>query len=400
MKKWKFVLLSLAVFIGLSVAYYSITLADTVQTVSVKKFGAKGDGKTDDTRAIQNAIDSSKGKTIIFPKGTYAIREITLRDNTSLKGEQAVIQAGQEGKRLVNLYGRNLTIADLTFDGKEQVINGFFIHKGAQDIKITNTTIQNFSTSNPNLDNHPIPVGIRIVGETKNILIDNTTVKNIYSKVRVKSSGDHYVSRGIFLMPYTVAKPEKAPENIVIQNSVFDGIGPKDDGDGINVQSFKQKVTITIQNNRFENNHKRALKIQDPGAIIKGNTIINSFNGNNHYDTYNIPDNYDMYAAISVYANDVIVEDNDITGIGSFSAAIDIDSAQNVTINNNRIENGIDSRYNLNPLIRINTVYNRTKAISGLTITNNTLKNGSNGIYFSSPVRNVTVSNNTLVNSK
>lgn len=400
MKKWKFALLSLVVLIAVSMVYYTITLADTVETVNVKDFGAVGDGEADDTRSIQDAINSAKGKTVFFPKGTYSVREIILRDNTSLKGEQTVIQSGKEGRKLINLYGRNVTIADLTFDGQNKVLNGIFINMGSENVRIQDTVIQNFSTSNPNLDNHPLPVGIRIVGNTKNITIDNTIVKNIYSKVRVKSSGDHYVARGIFLMPYSVKKPEKAPQNIIIQNSTFDGIGPKDDGDGINVQNFKQKVTLTIKNNRFENNHKRAIKIQDPGAIISGNTIINSFNNNNYYDTYDVPDNYDMYSAISVYANDVVIEDNEIKGIGSFSAAIDIDSAQNVTVKNNTIENGIDSRYNLNPLIRINNVGNRAKAISDITITDNSLKNCSNGVYFSSPIRNATINNNTLINCK
>src|SRR5690242_1518904 len=39
---------------------------------SVKDFGAKGDGKTDDTAAIQKAFDGFKeGATIYLPAGTY-----------------------------------------------------------------------------------------------------------------------------------------------------------------------------------------------------------------------------------------------------------------------------------------------------------------------------------------
>ena len=39
--------------------------------VSVKDFGAAGDGATDDTTAIQAAIDACSGKVLILPSGTY-----------------------------------------------------------------------------------------------------------------------------------------------------------------------------------------------------------------------------------------------------------------------------------------------------------------------------------------
>jgi hypothetical protein len=50
--------------------------AKLAQSVSVKDFGALGDGVTDDTAALQDAIDSvhaTGGGTIFFPTGTYMI---------------------------------------------------------------------------------------------------------------------------------------------------------------------------------------------------------------------------------------------------------------------------------------------------------------------------------------
>lgn len=55
---------------------------------SVKDFGAIGDGKTDDTRAFQEAIRRSPGKVIYIPEGVYVITDFLIIDTagTSLLG--------------------------------------------------------------------------------------------------------------------------------------------------------------------------------------------------------------------------------------------------------------------------------------------------------------------------
>lgn len=65
---------------------------------NVKDYGAKGDGTTDDTAAIQAAIDNNKGKIIQFPYGTYLISSpiYTYRGDTKrslLLLNKAVIKA-------------------------------------------------------------------------------------------------------------------------------------------------------------------------------------------------------------------------------------------------------------------------------------------------------------------
>ena len=53
---------------------------------SVKHFGAKGDGVTDDTEAVQAAINSGATQ-IFFPAGVYLIKNILLPSNIVLLGE-------------------------------------------------------------------------------------------------------------------------------------------------------------------------------------------------------------------------------------------------------------------------------------------------------------------------
>src|SRR5690606_5059311 len=56
--------------------------------IDVKTFGATGDGKTDDSRAIQAALDSAcTGDTVYVPKGTYLVRTLRLVPHVHLVAE-------------------------------------------------------------------------------------------------------------------------------------------------------------------------------------------------------------------------------------------------------------------------------------------------------------------------
>lgn len=60
--------------------------AQTNHEISVKDFGAKGDGVTLDTKAIQSAVDkcSADGGTVLFPPGKYLTGSIELKSNVDV----------------------------------------------------------------------------------------------------------------------------------------------------------------------------------------------------------------------------------------------------------------------------------------------------------------------------
>ena len=66
---------------------------------NVKDYGAKGDGKTDDTAAIRKAVDSAvkasrdayAPKTVYFPSGRYVINGTIKLRAVSLQGNKALI---------------------------------------------------------------------------------------------------------------------------------------------------------------------------------------------------------------------------------------------------------------------------------------------------------------------
>ena len=67
--------------------------AKLAQTVSVKDFGAVGDGVTDDTAAIHAAIDATKnGPILFFPSGVYyCTSTLTIGRGSKLQGENLAV---------------------------------------------------------------------------------------------------------------------------------------------------------------------------------------------------------------------------------------------------------------------------------------------------------------------
>src|ERR1700744_1065658 len=62
------------------------------QSLNVKDFGAKGDGTTDDTAAIQkalNAASAAKG-TVVFPQGTFMPGALFVGSNTTVQVDEGV----------------------------------------------------------------------------------------------------------------------------------------------------------------------------------------------------------------------------------------------------------------------------------------------------------------------
>lgn len=87
--------------------------------VSVKDFGAVGDGVADDTAAIQAALNASYG--VYFPSGTYLVSStLTLRTRHNLKGESAqstTLQANTNITVLSATDKQRIVIEDLEIFG-------------------------------------------------------------------------------------------------------------------------------------------------------------------------------------------------------------------------------------------------------------------------------------------
>jgi hypothetical protein len=101
----------------------SIKLAYAKPSYNVKQFGARGDGKSDDTKFIQDAIDKAathKGSVVVFPQGTYLVSHITIKTNLKGVGNATIKKIKMPLDLFVfcNIRGvKSIGISGLTFDG-------------------------------------------------------------------------------------------------------------------------------------------------------------------------------------------------------------------------------------------------------------------------------------------
>lgn len=112
--------------------------------LDVRGFGAKGDGKSDDTKALQSALDTAGEKrgAVFVPPGTYMVSELRMRRHTALIGVPAwgfgnpggsILQlTNPNAKCLLNITeAPGVTIEGLSLEGARlgKGVHGIFLDK-------------------------------------------------------------------------------------------------------------------------------------------------------------------------------------------------------------------------------------------------------------------------------
>jgi len=150
---------------GASAATAGLQAVEIHSMLNVMSFGAKGDGITDDTAAVQKALDQA-GLThgaVFFPEGNYLCSELKVREGTGLhglpawsyrKGMGTIISLKGEGSKcLLNLTGAfGAYLFGLCLNGRDipGEVHGILIDKpdyGTQEDtpRIDTCRVENFS---------------------------------------------------------------------------------------------------------------------------------------------------------------------------------------------------------------------------------------------------------------
>ncbi len=190
--------------------------------ITVVDFGAKGDGKTDDTKAFQSAIAEAKQRgeeAVYVPAGQYLLKDTIALDGVSLTGvyfgawpadndKLPAIVAGQKEKPVITLQNGTVSGLNISFPHTSKV--SYTQYKEAIRIVGNNGRVENVKISSPTSGIKTIGENIRgthienvfmttphVIGVFLNDNIGETVVKNVEMWTPTQVSGSPFPVSGI-----------------------------------------------------------------------------------------------------------------------------------------------------------------------------------------------------------
>lgn len=222
-------------------------------TYNVKDFGAKGDGKTDDTQSIANCFKNAEKNNIseiFFPEGKYMISN-TL-DFFLSKGELKIIGESKDKVKIQNISSTSVLS-----------IRGYYQTPSQGKVTILGITLTGsfpiFSESNKFINKSKFYQGIYI-GDLEVVEIRDVKVENIYGE-------------GVSVSTTKISDKEASAQikELIIENCEFIncwGYDPKSDsyGDGIYLANIRKGKLI---NNKIYNDFNITHQLGRAGIVVE-----------------------------------------------------------------------------------------------------------------------------------
>lgn len=261
--------------------FYSIAITMLVLSVpvmanalTVKDYGAKGDGITDDTAAIQTAVNSTLTGTLVFSQGTYKLsRPINLLSNMHYQGQNAVIK-GNGGFWLFQTAwdATNNTISGFTFDN-----GGLNLQGTVTGITITGNTFQNL-TANNSSGNWTLGNAVFAgSGGIRSSKISGNTFKNLLVNGSPEPNGNIDAENNMAMNLFGV-------DATSIDHNTFDHIG---EAIAICFTNTYESNNVYIGYNTFTNIHRMGMEIQGAQGCGASNPALSGPDTHNMVIEYN-----------------------------------------------------------------------------------------------------------------
>lgn len=281
--------------LGVATAFAVRAGAETV--FDVRGLGAKGDGKTDDTAALQKALDDcgKSGGTVKLPKGTYYSRPLTIKTKTTLMIEEGAtllastnhsdfmkvpgdwLKAKSGGDFVPFLSGKDLE--DVTISGRGKIEgNGAVWWEAAEEAR---KKVSGFTLPRPNLI---------VLTRVKNLVVRDVTIQNSPKFHLVPTECDD-----VLITNVTILAPERAANTDAIDPSLCQRVTITkcliDVGDdNVAVKSGKRAdgrefavAGLTIMDCTFKHGHGLSIGSETVGGVrdvfVKNCTFEETDNG-------------------------------------------------------------------------------------------------------------------------
>ena len=255
-----------------------------------RKMGAKGDGKTKDTAALQHAIDECSGAhggSVVLEGGTFLSGPILLKSGVTLKIEKGATLLGSADMADYPKvqFARQTTVQPLVsaVNAEHVAITGGGIIDG--NGKVWWDYVQGVKDAGVLGNDHPRPMGV-VFDHAKHVLMEGVTVQNAGFWQIVPYYSDDLTFRNLRILaphsPNTDALDPWSSSNILIEH-VFSSVG--DDNIAIKSGAIGSpgpddpSRNITIRDCQFENGHGLSIGSEISGGVQHVHAERISFKG-------------------------------------------------------------------------------------------------------------------------
>lgn len=340
---------------------------------NIKNFGAKGDGKSDDSIALKRCL--KKFASCYIPRGHFLLNEVQIKD-AKIYGNGEIKTA--TGAQYAIGLGSNTHLDGITFSAitpYKNSISDIKLLESASNIKITNCNFNSSTYSAINADANGIDdSSLSYKKNAANILISQNIFNGKYSRhIYLHSVQEIQILSNQFLNSlFDSIRLRQNTSDIIISSNLFKNIGTQKSTDSQDaIDTYWSGNKLIISDNIID-------KCSKHGLDIKGRQPSNKY-GSDKIQISNNQIRNTQHCGISLSAG-ATLKDKKISPI------------ENIIIHSNIIEKNNTSRTKGNAAIQLR------QSIKSCQIYNNQVQNNyGRGIFVFNPIKGAPQSENIII---
>lgn len=339
------------------------------KNLDVTDFGAKGDGRTDDTKAIQSAINyiaEMGGGTLYFPAGIYMI------SNQKIPGKAIAIKLQSH----VELVGDKKGNSVLKLLPNQPNFSRILTSDKAINWKIKRLILDGNFLAQPNPLNPNEHLGGLFIDQSSNIVVDSCKFIN--------TGGDGIGMRGVSKIKISNSYFNGNRRNGLTLGSGFSDVNVSNCYFGKEIKhspidtepNFGTCGKVVIENNLIETDNLITF-----GGVSESNLGFNQVFRNNKVTQGSIH---------IIYGKNIIIENNDITGSTKEAVITIVRKNENISITGNKLKASGQSA--------INIIYSANQYPNNIKVFNNqiTYNTPEKACMIISGADNISIENNKI----